>query len=126
MTLHRIRIELARCPEFPNGSAQRGYDFVAPLTGDGHLDTEVWRRHKEMCLVHRFWADEPAEHGKLVHGRSGWSFEYDDEDFDEEEPLYKLDRHTIREGEYLSIKEYDGALRTFKVVRVQTLAGGNG
>lgn len=122
MTLNRIRVELARCPDFPNGSAQRGYDFVAPLTGDGHLDAEEWRKNRPACRVHRFWADEADENGRLVHGRGGWRFHYDGEDLDEDEPLYRLDRHTIREGEYLSITEDDGELRTFKVVRVKPLA----
>lgn len=122
MTLNRIRLELARCPEFPNGSAQRGFEFVAPLTGDGHLDTEEWRKHKDACRVHRFWVAEPDQIGRLVHGRGGWSFHYDGEDFDEDEPVYKLDRHTVREGEYLSIMEADEELRTFRVVRVQPLS----
>jgi hypothetical protein len=31
MTLRSIRLELARTAEFPEGSAERGYEFVAPL-----------------------------------------------------------------------------------------------
>jgi len=33
----RIRLELARSKEFPTGSSQHGYEFVAPLDGSGDL-----------------------------------------------------------------------------------------
>ena len=39
MSLKRIRLELARTPDFPNGSGQHGYEFVAPLDDKGHLDS---------------------------------------------------------------------------------------
>ncbi len=29
--LRQVRLELARDHEFPNGSRERGYDFIAPL-----------------------------------------------------------------------------------------------
>lgn len=118
MTLKRIRLELARSPDFPNGSAAHGYEFTAPLTVDGHLDPAEWRDNKAACTVRRFWTGEDDEPGVLVHMGQGWRFHYDDEDPLEDEPLYKLDRHTIREGEYLSITEHDGVLRTFRVVRI--------
>jgi hypothetical protein len=38
MALRKVRLELARTAEFPDGSSQPGYEFVAPLTDDGHLD----------------------------------------------------------------------------------------
>jgi hypothetical protein len=38
---------------------------------------------------------------------------------DEDEPLLKLDRHTLVQGEYVSITEHDGVLRTFRVVGVR-------
>lgn len=118
MTLKRIRLELARCAEFPNGSTTRGYEFTAPLTADGQLDAEEWRESRPACTVRRFWDGEDDEHGILVHVGQGWRFHYDDTDPDEDEPLYKLDRHTIREGEYLSITEHDGVLKTFRVARI--------
>ena len=37
MTMKRIRLELARDHEFPNGSKDRGYEFAAPLDESGHL-----------------------------------------------------------------------------------------
>jgi hypothetical protein len=39
----KIRLELARNAEFPEGSARHGYEFIAPLTPDGHLDPDGWK-----------------------------------------------------------------------------------
>src|SRR5688572_12012268 len=36
--LQRIRLHLARSKDFPDGSARHGYEFVAPLGEDGHID----------------------------------------------------------------------------------------
>ncbi len=51
----RIRLNLARSKEFPNGSSHRGYQFVAPLDVNGHIDGEQWRSHRKACTVTRFW-----------------------------------------------------------------------
>ena len=42
MTLSIIRLELARDPTHPSGSAEHGYEFVAPLGAAGHIDVEPW------------------------------------------------------------------------------------
>ena len=42
VTLKRIRLELARNKDFPEGSAEHGYEFRAPLRPDGHIDLEGW------------------------------------------------------------------------------------
>jgi len=118
MVLMHIRIEMARNADFPDGSAEHGYEFIAPLTEDGHLDADAWLAHKDVCTVKRFWGKEPEEHGRLMHLGQGWRFHYPGEDLDEDEPLFKLDRHTVRTGEYISINEDDG-LVTFKVVSIR-------
>lgn len=114
-----IRLELARSKEFPEGSASHGYVLQAPLTGDGHLDVEAWRRERELCTVRRFWGDQEDERGLLVHaaGRR-WAFSYVPGDDADDEPIFRLDSHVFRPGEYLSITEHDGIERTFKVASV--------
>jgi len=121
MPMKKIRLELARCPAYPEGSRKCGYEFVAPLTEDGRLDPEEWRDHRKSCTVWRFWEGEDDEHGRLVHVGQSWRFHYEAHDPDEDEPLFKLDRHTVRTAEYLSITEQDGTLYPFKVVRVTDL-----
>jgi len=119
MALYHVRLELARSKEFPNGSAMHGYEFIAPLDAGGHLNSDEWKKAKAKCTVRRFTAGEPDEIGLLIDVGRGWHFDYDAGDRDDDEPLYKLDRHEIKKGEYLSITEHDGVMRTFKVIRVQ-------
>lgn len=121
MSLREIRLELARDPDFPNGSPERGYIIRAPLTPEGHIDQDVWRQHRQDCIVTRFWPGEDDEVGHLVHRRGGtWAFHYDVEgDPEDDEAGYRFDSHVFKEGEYVSIREHDGSLRTFKVVSVR-------
>lgn len=120
MTLSIIRLELARDPDYPDGSKSNGYEFVLPLTAEGHIDAETWRKNKERCRVRRFWEDEPDEQGHVVHRPGGtWVFHYDLQgDPDEDEPGFKFDSHVFRPGEYVSLREQDGEMRTFRVVTV--------
>ena len=118
MTFLKIRLELARTPEFPEGSNKRGYEFVAPLDEDGKLDVEEWHKHRKKCTVHRFWEGEDDEDGYLIHTRhKTWAFSYAPGEEDDE-PLFRFDDHKFREGEYISITEHDGETRPFKVVSV--------
>lgn len=121
MTLSIIRLELARDPDFPSGSSAHGYEFVAPLNADGHIDAEAWRKNRDRCRVRRFWDDEPDEMGHLVHRRGGtWAFHYDvTGDSGEDEPGWKFDAHVFKLGEYVSLREQDGTLRTFQVVSLR-------
>jgi hypothetical protein len=84
-------LELARTAEYPEGSSQRGYEFVAPLTDDGHLDEAEWRTQRDGCTVHRFWAGENDEYGRLVHhGGERWAFWYDPLGDEGEEPIFRF------------------------------------
>jgi len=119
MALRKIRLELARTKDFPEGSPNCGYEFTAPLTADGHLDAEAWKKNRDACTVRRFWIGEDEEEGTLLHGRGGrWLFSYAPGD-DDDEPIFKFDRHVIKEGEYISITEHDGVNRPFRIVSVR-------
>ena len=65
MSLKRIRLELARTPDFPEGSPAHGYEFVAPLDTKGHLDSSEWPQAKGACTVRCFWSHEPDEYAYL-------------------------------------------------------------
>jgi hypothetical protein len=123
MTLKKIRLELARDHEFPQGSNRRGYEFVGPLDEEGHLEPEAWKKQRERCRVRRFWVNEDDQRGHLVRKPGGfWAFRYDIEgDMDEDESGYRFGNHKFAPGEYVSIREQDDVLRTFRVVRVEAL-----
>ena len=122
MALTRIRLELARTPNHPEGSSAHGYEFIAPLTEEDHIDADAWRELKEQCKVCRFWDGEPDEHGKLRHVGQGWRFDYKAEEEEDDEPFFKLDRHALVAGAYVSITEHDGVQRAFRVISTVPVA----
>lgn len=119
MPFRTIRLELARTPEFPEGRADCGYELVAPLKGDGTIDRDAWRRQRTACTVRRFWEGQERERGILARGRSGWYFDYDVAAAEDDEPLFRLDRHTFKVGEYVSVTEHDKVQRTFRVASIR-------
>ncbi|HEY9344563.1 MAG TPA: hypothetical protein VIQ53_04575, partial [Inquilinus sp.] len=48
-SLARIRMELARTPDAPEGARDCGYELIAPLDPDGYLDAEAWRARRGEC-----------------------------------------------------------------------------
>ena len=122
--LKRIRLNLARSKEFPQGSTRHGYEFVAPLRPDGRIDAELWRKHRGHCGVRRFWEGEDDEFGRLVHKSGGaeharWIFDYDETAEDDDEAGYRFGDHAFRNGEYVSIRDENGQMHTFQVVSVE-------
>ncbi len=124
--LTRITLNLARTHQFPEGSVRHGYEFVAPLTQDGKISLDGWKANRGACFVHRFWGDEPEMRGFLAHrpggaGGATWSFDYDSEAQDDEEDGYRFADHTFAVGEYVSVRDEEGELQTFKVVKLAAL-----
>ncbi|MGH6717743.1 MAG: hypothetical protein ACREER_00370 [Alphaproteobacteria bacterium] len=117
--LRTVRLELARIREFPEGSAERGYEFVAPLTADGHIDAADFPASRAACTVRRFWRGEDDTYGRLIHTRHRtWAFSYAPGE-DDDEPFHHLETHRLVEGEYVSVREHDGVTRTFRVARIR-------
>ena len=118
--LKRVRLELARDEEYPLGGRNHGYDFIAPIDDDGHISVEDWKRERERCRVKRFWEGEKDEVGHIIRKPGGsWAFHYDIHGSQEaDEGGYRFDQHSFKPGEYVSIREHDGELRTFKVMSV--------
>ena len=122
--LSRVTLHLARSHEHPEGSGLHGYEIVAPLTSSGKLDPEAWNDRRGLCRVRRFWAGEPDRRGVLVHRPGGaegatWWIDYDPTSFADDEAGYRLGSHVFAEGEYVSIRDDDGQMLTFKVASVR-------
>ena len=125
MPLQRIRLELARDPNFPDGSRDHGYDLIAPLDKASRISVAGWKANRDLCRVRRFWGHNAPLIGHIVHKPGGtggiWAFHYDIRGGDghaQDEPGFHLETHAFKLGEYVSIKEQDGALRTFRVQAV--------
>lgn len=119
MPLFRSRLELAREKDHPVGSALHGYDIVAPLQSDGHLDAAEWKARRSHCTVRRFWQGEADQQGELIHTRGGkWALSYDPSTDEDDESLFRMDSHLIRQGEYVSLSGPDGQRHTFRIATV--------
>ena len=124
--LKRIRLHLARSKDFPTGSAHHGYEFVAPLDANGHIDPQLWQNSRENCRVRRFWKGEDDQLGLLVHKPGGseharWVFDYDRTRADDDETGYRFGSHSFSPGEYVTIRD-DEEPHTFKVISVESAA----
>lgn len=124
--MQRIRLELARDPDFPVGSREHGYDIIVPLDASGHISIDGWKADRDHCRVRRFWGHEGEMIGHVVHKPGGtggiWAFHYDIRGGvnaqGHDESGVHFETHAFKLGEYVSIKELDGEMRTFRVVAV--------
>ena len=121
--LQRITLHLARTKEHPEGTSKIGYDIVAPLDRSGQLDAEVWKAHRAECRVRRFRQGEPDAYGILIHRPGGaegatWMIDYNRDRSDDDEVGYRLGSHRFNLGDYVSIRDDDGEMQTFRVVAV--------
>lgn len=117
MNWSAIRFELARTPEFPDGSASRAYIVHLPLLEIGHIDPEALRRAPSKAIVRRFWPGEPDLVGFVIPTEGGWAFSYRDGSEDDES-LFKLPAHRIAPGEYLTVHEPDGRELPYRITEV--------
>jgi hypothetical protein len=58
--LYKIRLELARTHEHPDGASGIGYEFAAPLGEGGKIDPKAWEKDRAHCRVVRFRPGEEA------------------------------------------------------------------
>jgi len=119
--MKKIRLELARNEGFPYGSPIHGYELVAPLDGDNHLDHVAWRKLRDKCRVVRFWGDQEHQVGHLIHNQGGtWAFHYDVKGDDgADDRGYRFHTEPFVPGEYVSIMEASGHEMIYQVVTVQ-------
>ena len=114
MNWKSIRLELARTSEFPEGSASRAYLMRLPLDEGGLIDERELSNWPAMATVHRFWPNEPDRSGYVVRTPTGWAMSYEPGE-DDDEPIFHLESHPIRLGEYLTLTEPDGSRLPFRV-----------
>jgi hypothetical protein len=121
--LRRVRLELAREPGHPEGSRNVGYEFIAPVSDDGRILEDAFHKLKERCRVRRFSNGEPDEVGHVVRKRGGaWAFHYDIHgDPTHDDTGFKINSHRFVPGEYVSIREPAGHLKTYRVITVLEL-----
>jgi hypothetical protein len=122
MTWYSVRLELARTPDFPNGSASRCYLLRVPIGADGLLERAELDADPARATVRRFWPNQPDLSGYVIRSPRGWAFSYrlGEED---DETVFHLETHKLKLGEYITLTEPDGEQLPF---RVATLKPANG
>jgi len=125
MTLNRIIMHLARNPEagIVSGDPERGYALIAPLTQEGALDEDAWQAHKLECEVRAFAPGQAVRVGRLARRGNNWFFDYDRTATEDDEPIFKLDRHIFVSGEYVTVKDTDDEPLVYRVDRVEPVRG---
>ncbi|HEX4568901.1 MAG TPA: hypothetical protein VH184_00640, partial [Dongiaceae bacterium] len=68
--IRRVRLEMARCHEFPEASEDHGYELSLPLGPKGYLDHDHWMRQRKEAVFHRFWGGE-EQHGSCATAARG-------------------------------------------------------
>jgi hypothetical protein len=122
MTLMKIRLALGRTRQAPEGDSRHGYEFVAPLDEQNHIDAAAWAKLKDRCTVRSFRPGQDQKTGYLRHVGNGWRFDYEPGRHDDDEPFFKLDKHVIAQGLYLTVTEPDGGQQPFRIVDVSPVS----
>ena len=123
MSWTRLRLELARGPDHPDGSNRIGYELTLPLARDARIETELFRALPELCTVHRFREDSDDRTGSLKHHRGDhWAFAYAGPDAFEEE-LPRFGQHRLRIGDYISVLDAQGSDHAYRIVAAMPAPG---
>jgi hypothetical protein len=118
MSWRTIRLELARSPGFPKGSASRAYLLHLPVDANGRVDEDAFRRAPALATVRRHWPNERDRTGHVIRRTSGWAFSYAMADRENEELLH-FDMHKLRAGEDVTITEPDGTRLPYRVMQCE-------
>jgi hypothetical protein len=120
-TFRRIRLELARSAQHPEGNSEIGYVIAAPLDGNDRIDAASWKSHREACRVTRLRPGGDDIRGHLVRRPGGsWAFHYDVAGDVSDEAGFHFEEEAFRQGEYVSLREAD-AIHTYRVASVTPL-----
>ena len=116
----KIHLELAREPGHPEGSRRIGYDLVAPLDQESRFSAELWRNYLDGCRVRRFTEGQDDARGHLARKPGGsWFLDFDPARESDDQQGFRLGEERFVLGEYISIGDEHGAMRTYRVVSVE-------
>lgn len=115
-----VRLELARTPEYPEGSPERAFLVRLPIGENGAIQADLMKQPSMQPSVRRIWPGESEKTGVIVPKDDWWVFSYEPGD-DDDQPLFLLNDNKLKMRDYLTIFEQGEAL-PFKVVYVEDAA----
>lgn len=119
-TWNIVKLELARTDDFPSGSASRSYLIRIPLNDQGLIDEAARASDPGRATIRRFWPNERDQSGYILKSRNGWVFSYAVGEEDDEN-LFHLENHPIRQGEYVTVTESDGERLPYRVASISPI-----
>lgn len=121
MTFRRVRMELARNHDFPDGSPNHGYEITLPLTQDSRFDPTVWETDGQLCTFVKFSPDDDDAHGQFVRMSDGqWAFSYEAGEADDE-PVFRFESHLFQPGEYVTVTDVDEHEHVYRIMSAEPL-----
>lgn len=118
MIWNRIRLSLARTPEYPEGSEAHLYELFLPLGPDGLIDRKAFDAAPGKATVQHIRPGEAVRRGAILHKPGGWAFSYEPGDADDED-VFHLENHPLSPGNYVTLTEPDGDRLPYRITAVQ-------
>lgn len=116
MSWKTVRLELAKTPNYPNGSPVRAYLLRLPLNADGVIDSLLYESNPRQATVRRFWPNEPDRAGVIVSHPLGWNFVFE-RNGQRTHEIFQLEAISIALGKHVLVTAPDGQWLPFKVLR---------
>ena len=123
MNWKSVRLELARSPGFPRGSASRAFLLRIPLRDDGSIDARAINDNRCRATVRRFWASEPDLSGQIVSQDGVWQLRCSRVGAG---PTFVMPDHPLVVDQHILIEGPDEVARPFRVVSIDALSGARG
>ncbi|MBX6747281.1 MAG: hypothetical protein IRY87_35065 [Acetobacteraceae bacterium] len=115
-----VTLVMAAGPGFPGGSPAHRYELDVALDAAGHLDARAWQTDPRPWVARRYWPGEPMLSGEVLYDPdTGWSMRFSPRADDAgDAPLHEVIRGPalMRPGDYLTIREPDGAEYSYRIV----------
>ncbi|MBV7256599.1 hypothetical protein KCG44_07345 [Pacificimonas sp. WHA3] len=121
MSWYRIRLEMGRTRENPEGSPSHAYMLTLPLNAEGRVDAATYEKAPARASILHMSPEDGEESGRLILRADGkWAFSYEPGDEDDE-TIFALATHAIETGNYITVTEPDGDQVPYKIVSVREL-----
>lgn len=121
MSWHRIRLEMGRTKDEPEGSPSHAYMLTLPLDEKRRIDAAAYKKTPARASILRMSPEHGEENGRLIlRGDGKWAFSYEPGDEDDE-TIFALATHAIELGNYITVTEPDGDQAPYKIVSTREL-----
>jgi hypothetical protein len=116
----RVRITLARTPQFPQGSASHAYELIIPLAADNRIDQAAFKAAPGRASVQHVVPNRPPRRGAILLQGGRFVLSYAPGDADDE-AISHLENHPLGVGDYVTITEPGEEAQPYRVESVTPL-----